>query len=136
MRIYFNQQFFHKKTFSQESIEKYLANALRDLHIATKNKDPEVVFTFTYATLIKAGITLIAKLGYKVSSKAGHHIKILEKLAQILEDENVNIVGQTMRKKRNADLYKGGIIVSSKEVKSYLGFVKKIVRKVEKIVKN
>ena len=30
MKIRFNQQFFHKKVFNQESIEKYLANALKD----------------------------------------------------------------------------------------------------------
>ncbi|MDP8258217.1 MAG: hypothetical protein P9L90_02165 [Candidatus Aadella gelida] len=60
-------------------------SAQRDLKIAESTNISDVVFKFTYDALIKLGIMLIAKKGYKVRSTAGHHIKILEKLSQVPE---------------------------------------------------
>ena len=41
-----------------------------------------------------------------------------------------------MRKKRNLDLYEGGIIIDSKEAKNYLNFVKRIIKKAEEYLEN
>ena len=53
-------------------------------------------------------------------------MKILEKLSEILNDKDIEIIGDRMRKKRNLDLYEGGIIISQKEVKDYLDFIKQV----------
>jgi len=90
----------------------------------------------SYDALIKIGITLIAFYGYRVKSRSGHHIKILEKVSQILNDKNIEIIGDIMRKKRNLDLYEGGIIISQKETRDYLNFVREIIKKAEKVLKS
>lgn len=136
MRIIFESRFFEKKKFSQRILSRYFNNALKDLQVAIKDKRPEVIFTFSYNALIKIGITLIALCGYRVKSRRGHHIKILEKLSQILGDKDIEIVGERMRKKRNLDLYEGGIIISQKEAKDYLDFVKGTIKKAEKYLKS
>jgi len=79
--------------------------------------------------LLKIGIYLIAKAGYKVRSRLGHHHKILEKTAQILRDENISILGNKMRQDRNVGLYAGGISVTRKECLEYLAFVKETFEK-------
>ena len=86
--------------------------------------------------MIKLGITLIVSQGYRIRSRIGHHIKILEKFSQILDNKNIEIMGEAMRKKRNFDLYKGGAIISEKEAKEYLNFVKEILTESEKFLKN
>ena len=63
---------------------------------------------YYYNALIKAGMALIAAKGrVKVRSVAGHQIKIIEKMSEILNDEMVMAIGNAMRSKRNEDLYGG-----------------------------
>lgn len=132
MKNNFDTKFFQKKKFEDKTIYKYFRNAVKDLNIAVRSKEPEVIFNFSYSALVKIGIVLIAACGYRVRSRVGHHIKILEKLSQILNNNNIEIVGDRMRKKRNLDLYEGGIIISQKEAKDYLNFVKGIIKKAGK----
>lgn len=133
--LVFETKFFQKKRFEVRIIHKYFRNAIKEFQIASKNQEPEVIFKFSYDALIKTGITLIAVCGYRVKSRAGHHIKILEKLSQILNDRNIEIIGEKMRKKRNLDLYEGGIIIDSKEAKQYLNFVEETLNKARKYLK-
>jgi len=63
-------------------------------------------------------------------------VKILEKLSEILNDKDIEIIGDRMRKKRNLDLYEGGIIISQKEVKDYLDFIKQVIKRTEEYLKN
>lgn len=132
MRNNFDTKFFQKKRSEEKTISKYFRNAVKDLYIAARGKEPEVIFNFSYSALIKIGIAVIAVYGYRVRSRVGHHIKILEKLSQILNNRNIEMIGDKMRKKRNLDLYEGGIIIDSKEAKQYLNFVKEIINKAEK----
>lgn len=132
MKVNFDTKFFQKKNFEERTVREYFNNALKDLKIAAVNKNEEVVFKFSYDALIKIGITLIAFLGFRVKSRRGHHIKILDKLSQILDDENIILIGEAMRKKRNLDLYEGGILISEREAKNYFSFVKKVARDAEK----
>ena len=136
MRLTFDTKFFQKKKFEPKTIHRYFRNALNDYRIASRNKEPEVIFVFSYSALVKIGVTLIAFYGYRVKSRQGHHIKIIEKLSQILNDESVGIIGDKMRKKRNLDLYECGIIISSKEAKEYLHFVRDALGKAEKYLKS
>jgi hypothetical protein len=136
MKLSFETKFFQKKNSNAKTISKYLNNALGDIKIARENKNLAVIFKFTYDSLIKLGIAVIASCGYRVRSRKGHHIKILEKLSEVLDDEKIKIVGDAMRKKRNVDLYGEGIILSKKEVKDYFDFVKGIFKKTEKYLKN
>ncbi len=131
----FDEKYFQKFNFSKEDVEQYFENAIRDLDIAKKDNIPEVKFTYAYQALIKAGITLIAKIGkVKVRSVPGHHIKILEKMSEVLKDEAILTLGNAMRIKRNLDFYSGGEIVSEKEALEYLGFVENVLNKVEKLI--
>jgi hypothetical protein len=127
--IDFESECFQKIKFSLPQIEQFVRSAGRDIEIASQSDIPEVIFKFSYDALIKIGITLIAGEGYKVRSKTGHHIKILEKLGQILDNEDVKIMGNKMRQERNVDLYSGGSSISEKDSRAYLDFVKDIFAK-------
>jgi len=135
MKLYFESKFFQKKKFEKKAILRFFRNAIDDFRLALRNKEPKVIFNFSYSALIKTGITLIASSGYRIKSRTGHHVKILEKLSQILNDKNIEIIGDRIRKKRNLDLYEGGIIIDSKEAKQYLNFVKEIINKAQKHLK-
>jgi hypothetical protein len=104
-------------------------SARHDLKIAESADIPDVIFKFSYDALIKLGIALIAEKGYKVRSKAGHHIKILEKLSQLLKDEDVLVLGNKMRQERNINLYDGGFFVGEKDSLEYFEFVKSMFEK-------
>jgi len=136
LKVSFDTRAFQKKDFDQRTILKYLNGAKRDLKIASTNKEPEVIFNFSYSALIKIGISLIAFYKHRVKSRKGYHVKILQKLSEILKDENIEIIGDRMRKKRNFDLYEGGIIIAKKEVNDYFDFVKKVINKAIKYLKH
>ena len=130
--MYFENESFQKFNFKKEQIKKYFGSARRDILIAQKSTIPEVIFKFSYDALIKIGITLIAKKGFKIRSRAGHHIKILEKLSKLLNDEDIEILSNKMREERNLDLYGGGRLISKKESQEYLTFIKKVFKKAKK----
>jgi len=136
MKISFEPNFFEKRKFEKKAIDKYFDGAIRDFKIAVDSRHPEVIFKFSYDSLIKTGLTLIAFYGYRVKSRQGHHIKILEKLSQILDNKDIEIMGNAMRKKRNLDLYDGGAIISEKEAEEYLNFIKNIIKDAEKFLKS
>ena len=100
MKIDFETKYFQKMSFTEKAILRYLNNALKDLKIAEVNKSPEVIFKFSYDSLIKIGIALIAFCGYKVKGRQGHHIRILEKLSCVLRNKEIEIIGERMRKKK------------------------------------
>jgi len=115
--------------FKEEQIKQFLNSALHDIKIAEESEVSDVVFKFSYDALIKLGITLIAKEGYKIRSTTGHHVKILEKLSHILKEEDVLVFGNKMRQERNFNLYDGRFFVGEKDSREYLDFVKSIFKK-------
>ncbi|MEK6529004.1 MAG: hypothetical protein AAB089_04225 [Nitrospirota bacterium] len=127
--INFERQYFQKLAFKEEQISQFIKSALHDLKIARGADIPDVVFKFSYDALIKLGIALIAKKGYKVRSATGHHVKILEKLNQILKEEDILVLGNKMRRERNVNLYDGGFFVGEKDSREYLDFVKNVFKK-------
>ena len=70
----------------------------------------------------------------KVRNTPGHHIKVIEKMAEILDDNSIALIGNVMRKKRNLDLYSGGEYISKKEADEYCSFAGKIIDDVSRIV--
>lgn len=131
----FNKEDFQNFKFSENEINQYYQNMLRDLNIAREDDFPEVRFTYSYQALIKCGITLIAKVGQvKVRSILGHHKRILEKLSEILHDREILDIGNAMRTKRNLDFYSGGEMITEKEADEYLEFVERIFNKVKKLI--
>lgn len=129
--IIFDQKYFKEFEFKSEQTEKYLQAAYRDFKTANKFNAAEVEFQFAYQALIKLGIALISRHGYKVKSRSGHHIKILEKTALILNDKNILSTGNEMRIKRNTDLYEGGVLISEKEALAYRAWLKEVFLKAE-----
>ncbi|MDD5465541.1 MAG: hypothetical protein PHP73_04260 [Candidatus Omnitrophica bacterium] len=129
--INFESQYFQKLVFKNEQIEQFLKSASHDLKIAETSDIPDVIFKFSYDALIKLGITLIAKKGYKIRSATGHHVKIVEKLSQILKEEDILVLGNKMRQERNSNLYDGGFFVGEKDSREYLDFVKGVFKKVD-----
>lgn len=129
----FEQEYFRQFNFETQEIARYLQSALHDLEIAEKDKFPEVKFTYGYQAMIKIGITVLAKVGkVKVRSVPGHHVKILEKMSEILGDEDIFTIGNAMRMKRNTDLYGGGELIGQKEADDYLKFIQKVVQEAKK----
>lgn len=130
----FEDKYFTKFKFTEEQITKNLQNALRDLNIAKTDTILDVKFNYAYTALLKGGITLLSFHQRKVKSVRGHHIKIIEKLAQILEDEGISDIGNLMRSKRNLDVYDGGIEVTEKECTEYVNFVEGVLNRVNKMI--
>lgn len=131
----FDPLYFKPFKPSPHQINRYFESALRDLEIAREDHFIEVRFSYCYQALIKAGIALFAKAGHvKVRSVPGHHVKILEKMSEVLKNEDINVIGNAMRSKRNLDLYEGGIVVGENEVKDYIRFVESIVESVRKVI--
>jgi len=95
--IKFESDFFQKLNFTPTQLKNYRLAVSHDLQIAKSSSQPEVIFEFSYKALMRFGIALIAKNGYRVRSITGHHVKILEKMAEILNDENILILGNKMR---------------------------------------
>ncbi len=131
----FERQFFQKIEFTPNQIQNYLDSAKHDLSIAKQSDIPDVVFKFSYDSFVKIGITLIASYNYRVRSNTGHHIKIIEKTSQILNDETILILGNRMRKERNLNLYDGIVFISDKESSEYLDFVEQVFKKVKKVLR-
>jgi phage terminase large subunit len=124
-------KYFIRFNFGKEQIKQTLDGAYRDIGIAENDAILDVKFTYAYMALIKGGIALLGHHQLKIKSIPGHQAKIIEKLAQILNDQSIEIMGNTMRQKRNQDFYSGGIEVTEKECKEYLDFVRRVLEKIE-----
>lgn len=133
--IAFDAKYFKKIKFSKEQVLGYLTNAMRDLEIAEKDRISEVRFTFAYQALVKAGIACLAHAGYKLRTAPGHHVRLIEKLSELLKDPNVFTFGNAMRMKRNEDLYGDSGFVSEQEAEEYLEFVRSTLGKVKVKIK-
>lgn len=131
----FEKEYFRSFGFTSVQIRKYFQSTLHDLEIARKDPFPEVRFSFGYQSLIKAGITLLAKKGgVRVRSVPGHHVKILQKMSELLQDKDVLTIGDAMRTKRNDDFYNAGELITEKEADDYLEFVEGVIQKVKGVV--
>ena len=78
--------------------------------------------------LIKIGIYLIAKEGYRVKSRPGHHQMIIEGLSGILHNEDVMLIGDRMRRNRNMDLYSADGTITETEADKDFEFIEKIYK--------
>jgi len=122
---------FEKFNFSPRQINNYFTAALRDFKIASDSAVPEVIFKFSYDSLIKLAIAVCAKNSLRVKARVGHHIELLGKLSEFIGLEDVESIGNKMRKKRNMDLYEGGILISEKEAGEYRNWLKAVFSKAE-----
>lgn len=122
---------FEKRKFTDRQIEKYFNSALKDFKIAHNSDVSEVIFKFCYDSLLKIAIAVCAKNNLRVKSRAGHHFELFKKLSECLDNEDIFVMGNEMRKKRNFDLYDGGILISEKEALNYKEWLKKIVLQAE-----
>jgi hypothetical protein len=123
-----DKNFFLKQVFSAEELEKLLKSVEKHLAISKKNMEPEVRFHFTYMTLIKIGIYLIAKKGYRVKSRPGHHKILIEKLSEILSNEDIMLIGDKMRRRRNMDFYSADGMITETEANKDFEFVEEIYK--------
>lgn len=124
-------KFLTEFSFTPEQVRKNLQNALRDLEIAKKDEILDVKFAYAYTALLKSGIALLSCRNKKVRSIPGHHVKIIEYLAEALQDTAIEDLGNAMRQKRNVDLYAGGTDITAKECAEYLEFVESVVLNVQ-----
>ena len=123
-----DKKFFIKQKFSLGQLAKYKKSTRRDLDIAKSSQEPEVIFHFAYMAFIKIGIYCLAKTGYRVKARPGHHQKIIEYLSQFMNSEDILIIGDKMRKDRNLDLYSADTVYSIDELNEYLEFIERIYR--------
>lgn len=122
---------FEKFSFSEKQIRGYHKSAVRDFSIASNSDIEEVIFRFCYDSLLKLAITVCAVNGLRVKARQGHHIELIEKLSEFLENKDIEVIVNAMRGKRNWDLYSGGVLISEKEVKEYIIFAKSIFKKAD-----
>ncbi len=122
---------FRKQEFTDRQVKNYFNSALKDFKIASDSDIPEIIFRFTYDSLLKTAIAVCAKNNLRVKSRAGHHIDLIKKLSEYLRDKDIFVIGNEMRKKRNFDLYSGGAAVSKKESLEYRVWAKKIIAQAE-----
>jgi hypothetical protein len=118
--------------FSSKQIQRYYDSAIKDYKIALKYKEPDIIFIFSYNSLIKLAITVCAKNNLRVKSKKGHHIELIRRMAYFLKNQDIEIISNEMRQKRNLDLYGGIAIITEKESKTYLDFLKKTIKEIDK----
>jgi len=130
----FDKRYFSHFNFSAVEIKKHFENALKDINIAEIDKIPDVKFNYAYSAVIKLGIALLSYYQIKVKSVPGHHIKIIERLAEALRDDSINDIGNAMRSKRNIGMYSGGLEVTEKECEEYVDFVQKLITRVKVII--
>ena len=130
----FEEKYFTDFAFTKKQITDNLNNAFRDLTIARRDPILEVKFNYAYTALLKSGIALLSFYQVRTKSVPGHHTKIIEKIAEILEDEAIIDIGNAMRVKRNKDLYAGGIEVTEKECKDYIAFIEKVFSRVKEFM--
>ncbi|MEK7173246.1 MAG: hypothetical protein AAB723_02085 [Patescibacteria group bacterium] len=122
---------FEKFSFSAKQIENYYKSALRDFGIASRSDIEEVAFRFCYDSLLKLAMAICAANGLRVKSQQGHHWELIQKLADYLQDKDIELLLNEMRGKRNWDLYGGGVLISEKEAKEYILFAKNIFKKAD-----
>ena len=125
---------FQKIKFSKKQLVDFFNNAENDLKNAKKTDIPEVVFMLCYNSVVKLGIYIIAKKGYKVRSIPGHHYQILKSLGKITGLKSEIDFLQKVRQKRNIDMYEGGTIISKKESNDLLKITKTIFKKSKRII--
>jgi histidyl-tRNA synthetase len=130
--IDFESNYFQKLKFEGSQVKRFFIAARKDLKIASESNQPEVIFKFSYDALIKLGITLIALKGYRVRSIVGHHVKMIEKVSQILKNKNIAVYSNQMRKIRNLDFYDGGFLITEKQAKDFLRFVENVFKQAGK----
>lgn len=131
----FEREYFQRFQFTPAQIDRYVVSASRDLNIAQKDQFTEVKFTYCYQALIKIGIAVLAKkVGVKVRSVTGHHVKILNKLSEILDDPDILTIGNAMRMKRNRDLYDASDVITKKETADYIVFVNYVILKAKQVI--
>ncbi|MBU0705631.1 prepilin-type N-terminal cleavage/methylation domain-containing protein [Patescibacteria group bacterium] len=128
----FDPDFFRKISVKKEQTDALFKGAKRSLELALNSKEDEIILHFCYNAVIKLGIAVIAKKGYKVRSIPGHHVKILEALAGLENLKTEIKYIDNIRKKRNIDLYEGEISLTNKEAAELIKITKKIFQSIEK----
>jgi len=122
---------FEKFDFTTQQIIKFWDKAVRDFRLAEQAREIEIIFVFTYEAMLKVAIAVCAKNNLRVKARRGHHIELIDKMAEILNDQDIKQVGNEIRTKRNRGLYSGGDTVSRKEADFYCKFVKQIFEKAD-----
>lgn len=130
----FDNKYFSKFNFNEVQIKRNLENALKDMNIAIKDEIIDVKFNYAYSALLKAGIALLSYHQIRIKSVPGHHVKIIETLAETLKDKAIADVGNAMRSKRNLDMYSGGMEITEKECREYLDFVEGVLKRVKLLI--
>lgn len=123
---------FEDFKFSEKQIRNYCESAIKDFNIAQKYKDSDVAFAFSYNSLIKLSITVCAKNNLRIKSRQGHHVELIKKVAELLKDRDIEIIANEMRSRRNKGLYGGITVVTNKEAKMYVDFLKQVIKKSDK----
>jgi hypothetical protein len=130
----FDDRAFARHMFPADQVRKNLANANKDVFIARQAYVLEVTFRFACSGLIKAGIALLSALSVRATNPADHHARIIEKLAEVMGNPEIEITGNMMLTKRNQDYYTGGLMVGEREAAEFLKFVESVLRQVETLI--
>ena len=78
-----DKNFFRRQQYTTQQLEAFACSAREDLLIAAESDYTQVKFRFSYDALIKLGILLVARVGYKVRSIPSHHVKLLAAITDL-----------------------------------------------------
>jgi hypothetical protein len=117
---------FEKFSFTKKQIERHYRSALKDFGIARKSDIPDVMFRFSYDSIIKLAIAVCADHNLRIKARMGHHIELISKLSEIFDNKEIMVFANDMRTKRNKDLYGDGVFISKEIAKDYLKWVKSV----------
>jgi len=123
---------FERFKFTDSQVANYRKSAERDLEIARNSDIPEVAFRFSYDALLKLATAVSAKNSLRVKARQCYHIELIKKLAELIGDSEIEVLGNQMRAKRNWDLYGGGALISQKEAKEYSEWVARVFADTQK----
>ena len=127
------QDYFKPLKFTKDQLENYRLSLLQDYRIAKDNNTPQIVLRFSYDCMIKLAISELARQGYKVRSIPGHHIALLDELAEIVGEADLAIVFNEYRQKRNRELYDGYCYATETEAHALFSLLESILTRLKYI---
>lgn len=124
-----------KAVQSKQSASKRMKKARRWLDLASKlaGIDLDTALEKTYDAVLESGMALLAKDGFRATSKLGHHFAVMEYLSNAIDIDGSAL--HTLRKNRNVIIYEDEEdVITEDYVNEAIEFAADIVKKSKKLI--
>lgn len=115
---------------TRKELDNLLASASRRLKDAgNPHISPETRLNLAYQVILTMAKAALRAAGYRVRGHADEHLRTINTLRYTLQKDRQAVrVYQTLRQKRNKDLYTGSLVVSNSEAREALKEAKALLR--------